>query len=86
MTFKGIVLGFCLAFVSFSSFAADQVVKEETNPPAAEDAITADEIPPMVSINQANTQAKVPTPATTTPATIPPGPGMNQPTTPSSGQ
>jgi len=76
MRFKGIILGFCVACASFSSFAADQVVKEETTPPAAEGAITADEIPPLISTNKPAAPV-APAPASTTTTTTTPEP--NQP-------
>lgn len=69
MSFKGIILGFCVACVSLSSFAADQVVKEETTPPAAEGAITVDEIPPLISSNKPAVAPAPAAPATTTTTT-----------------
>ena len=37
-----------------NTFALDQAVKEETNPPAAETAITPNQIPPMLTTTQPN--------------------------------
>ncbi len=36
-----------LSCICFSAYAADQVIKEETTPPASEGAITTDQIPPL---------------------------------------
>jgi hypothetical protein len=56
MQFKGILLGLCVGCASLSAFAAEQVVKEETNPPAAEGAITTDQIQPLLTIKSAPQQ------------------------------
>ncbi len=49
MQFKRISLGLVLSFFCLSSFAADQLIKEETTPSAPEGAISADQIPPLLT-------------------------------------
>jgi hypothetical protein len=53
-----IVLASC-CFISHV-FALDQAVKEETNPPAAETAITPSQIPPILTTTQATQQPTPP--------------------------
>jgi len=78
MTLKGILFAIGLSCVSIAVYAAnvDQVVKEETAPPAAEGAITTEQIPPLYTPNaspaaptatQPPQNSNQPMPATTTP-------------------
>lgn len=53
---KKLLVVFITLFVNFTSltaFAADQVVKEDTTPPSAEGALTAEQIPPIDSVKHA---------------------------------
>ncbi len=47
MKLKEMLLAIGLSGISLSIYAADQVVKEETTPPAPEGAITVQQIPPI---------------------------------------
>src|SRR5437879_10914074 len=86
MKLKKIVLAIGLSCVSLSIYAADQVIKEETTPPASEGALTVDQIPPVYNQPQ---QTSAPTTTTTTTIT-PPGANTASPeqpmTQPMSGQ
>lgn len=53
MKLKILLVLISCCFVS-NAFALDQAVKEETNPPAAEGAITPDQIPPLLTGPNAN--------------------------------
>ncbi len=51
---KQAILLFVIGF-SHLAFAAEQVIKEDTNPPAAEGALTAEQIPPITSVAPSKT-------------------------------
>jgi hypothetical protein len=63
------LLGLSLGLISLSAAAADQVAKEETTPPPAEGALSADQIPPIshLGTNPAPTTTPPPTPSTPPP-------------------
>lgn len=65
MKLSRIVLAIGLSFISLSSYAADQVVKEETTASAPEGAITADQIPALYSPPPTAQQAAPQTPTET---------------------
>jgi hypothetical protein len=77
MQLKALLLGLSLCCVSASSFAADQLIKEETTPSTPEGALTADQIQPVFMPKPATApqqQQPVQTQTTTTnqPASSPP--------------
>ncbi|GEM_PF-6294165 len=41
------VVVLCICAFSFNVFAADQVAKEETSPPAEDGPLTAEQVPPI---------------------------------------
>jgi len=84
MTLKKIVLAIGLSCVSFSIYAADQVIKEETTPPAPEGALTVDQITPVYNQPQQKTPAINPNATTPPGASVAPPPQqpMNPPAAP----
>ncbi len=69
MQFKTLLLGFSLCCASVSSFAADQLITEETAPSAAEGALTADQIQPVLTQKPAAPSQPQQTSQTTTTTT-----------------
>lgn len=78
-TLLGLLLGL---YISSAAFAADQVAREETTPSKAEGALTADQVPPISSINKL-TAAPAAAPVSAAPATPqPPSQGAAPPSMP----
>ncbi|OAI45949.1 hypothetical protein AYO45_06520 [Gammaproteobacteria bacterium SCGC AG-212-F23] len=42
----------CLALYTLTAHANDAIVKEDLTPPAAEGALTSDQIPPLLTLEQ----------------------------------